>query len=181
VESQAPAGTQSSCWCGLTKHSPGFRTSSSEIRVSKGLTFSSYILGSRRQRYSVNFALESALLAFSGKQTNNIQHITFDTDCRIASPTPYSMHRVERSLYSLLSTSFWRYWVWKLALIGHTLGKCSAAELSHAPSLDFVFKMLCLLTEGREKCRCSWDKVFWNSLSSQGSSIFGLAGNKGIY
>lgn len=43
------------------------------------------------------------------------------------------------------------------------------------------FKMLCLLTVGSEKRTCSWDKVFWNSLSSQGSSGFGLAGNKGIY
>lgn len=66
--------------------------------------------------------------------------------------------------------------MWKLVLTRRTLGKRSTAELSH-----FAFKMLYLLTEGSEKRTCSWDKVFWNSLSSQGSSGFGLAGNKGIY
>lgn len=61
--------------------------------------------------------------------------------------------------------------MWKPVLTWHMPGKYASAELSHTPSLDFVFKKCCVLrflkmcvpTEGREKCTFSWDKVFWTS------------------
>lgn len=47
---------------------------------------------------------------------------------------------VEHSPYCLLSIYFWRRWVWNPVLTWHMLGKYASAELSHTPSLDFVFK-----------------------------------------